>query len=89
MRGLQALYAWLMTRADRLLRIGASLVVVGMIATMVALVPLFVGGHLTPILWPLAMLTGVGLVLELAGVVAAAKARTRRITELKVKHESH
>ncbi len=73
------------SRADRLQRSGAALVVVGMVATLIALVPLVSGGHLTPWLWPLAMLTGAGLVLELVGVRAAAKERTRRIAELKEK----
>ena len=72
-----------MHRADRLLRLGATLVAVGMLATLIAIVPLVTGGHLTPLLWPLAMLTGVGLVLELLGVRAAAKARTQRVAELK------
>lgn len=76
------------SRADSVLRIGAALVVVGMVATLIALVPLFFGGHLTPLLWPLAMLTGVGLVLEILGVRIAARSRTQFISELKAQRES-
>lgn len=66
---------------DRLMRVGAWVTGVGMVATLVAILPLVVPSlTLPPVFWWLAMLTGVGLTLLLVGLLRAARARGRRIT---------
>jgi peptidoglycan/LPS O-acetylase OafA/YrhL len=63
---------------DRLLRIGVGVTVLGLIATLIAMLPLvFPDLTLPGIWWFLAMITGVGLALVIAGL--ARSARERRI----------
>ena len=66
---------------DRMMRIGAWTTAVGMVLTLVALLPLVLPSlQLPPLFWWLAMVTGVGLTLLIAGLWRAARARGRRIT---------
>ena len=63
------------------MRIGGWTTAVGMALTLVAMVPLVVPTVSLPsAFWWLAMITGVGLVLLLAGLWQAARARGRRTT---------
>ncbi len=63
---------------DRLLRIGVGVTVLGLVATLIAMLPLvFPDLTLPGIWWFLAMITGVGLALVIAGL--ARSARERRI----------
>lgn len=66
---------------DRMMRVGAWTTAIGMVLTLVAILPLVVPSlTLPPLFWWLAMVTGVGLTLLLAGLWRAARARGRRIT---------
>ena len=66
---------------DRMMRIGAWTTAVGMVLTLVALLPLVLPSlQLPPLFWWLAMITGVGLTLLIVGLWRAARARGRRIT---------
>ncbi|MEZ5115937.1 MAG: hypothetical protein R2737_06690 [Candidatus Nanopelagicales bacterium] len=66
---------------DRTLRVGIVLTVVGLVFTLVAMVPLVVPSVRLPgAFWFLAMLTGVGLLVVLAGLLRAARARGRAVT---------
>lgn len=61
---------------DRLLRLGVGVTVAGLGCTLVALLPLLVPSiELPGLWWFLAMLTGVGLALMLAGLVRSARSR--------------
>jgi peptidoglycan/LPS O-acetylase OafA/YrhL len=65
---------------DRLLRIGVGVTALGLIATLIAMLPLvFPDLTLPGIWWFLAMITGVGLALVIAGL--ARSARERRIRD--------
>ena len=67
------------TPGDRLLRAGAVVTVVGIVLTLIAMLPLVVPGlSLPPIWWFLSMITGVGLAMVLAGLFVSARARSRR-----------
>lgn len=67
--------------ADRLLRFGALVTVVGLVFTLVAMVPLVVPSvQLPSVFWFLSMLTGVGLLLVVLGLLRAGRARGRAIT---------
>lgn len=64
------------TRADRVLRIGGVITVVGLLCALVALLPLVVPSlDLPPVMWFLAMLTGVGLVVVFVGLAMGARQR--------------
>ncbi|MFZ9986532.1 MAG: hypothetical protein ACO3ID_04215 [Candidatus Nanopelagicales bacterium] len=68
------------TRApgDRLLRIGGVVTVVGLICTVIAMLPLvFPGLALPSAWWFLSMITGVGLALVIAGLAVSARSRRR------------
>jgi VIT1/CCC1 family predicted Fe2+/Mn2+ transporter len=66
---------------DRLLRIGAVVMIVGLACTLVALLPLvFPSLELPSLWWFLSMLTGVGLALVLLGLVVSARSRRRHDT---------
>lgn len=63
---------------DRLLRIGAAVTVIGLICTVIAMLPLVVTGlELPSAWWFLSMITGVGLALVIAGLAVSARSRRR------------
>ncbi len=65
--------------ADRVLRIGAVITGVGLVCTLVALLPLVVPSlELPSLMWFLAMLTGVGLVIVFIGLAMQARTRQHR-----------
>lgn len=65
--------------ADRTLRAGAWVTAVGLVFTLIALLPLvFPDLQLPGALWFLSMLTGVGLLIVLIGLVQAARQRRSR-----------
>lgn len=63
---------------DRLLRAGAIVTVIGLIATMVAMLPLIIPGlTLPPAMWFASMIIGIGLAMVIAGFAVSARARGR------------
>jgi hypothetical protein len=63
-----------------MLRAGVAVTVVGLVLTVVAMVPLVASSvSLPPWFWFCSMLTGVGLAMVLIGLLRAARARGRRI----------
>lgn len=63
---------------DRLLRVGAVVTVVGLVCTVIAMLPLVVPSlELPSAWWFLSMITGVGLALVIAGLAVSARARGR------------
>jgi hypothetical protein len=68
------------TRApgDRILRIGAVVTVIGLVCTLIALLPLVVPGlELPSAWWFLSMITGIGLALVILGLAVSARSRRR------------
>lgn len=64
---------------DRTLRIGAAVTLVGLVFVLIALLPLVSPGITLPgVFWFLAMLTGVGLIIVIVGLVQGARQRRRR-----------
>jgi len=64
---------------DRLLRAGAVVTVIGIILTLIAMLPLVVPDlSLPPVWWFLSMITGVGLAMVLLGLFLSARSRSRR-----------
>jgi hypothetical protein len=64
--------------ADRILRIGVIVTVVGLGFTLVAIIPLVLPDLDMPsALWFLAMLTGVGLAIVVVGLALQSRARRR------------
>jgi hypothetical protein len=67
------------TRADRVMRIGAAVTGIGLIFTLIAILPLlFPSLSLPSALWFCSMLTGVGLLVICAGLVMSARSRRAR-----------
>jgi hypothetical protein len=65
--------------ADRVLRIGGWITVLGIAFTLIAMLPLvFTSLELPSAMWFLAMLTGVGLVVVFIGLVMGARERRPR-----------
>lgn len=63
---------------DRLMRVGAIVMVIGIACTLIALLPLVVPALSLPSAWWfLSMLTGVGLFLVIAGLAVSARSRRR------------
>lgn len=63
---------------DRLLRVGAVVTVIGLVCTVIAMLPLVVPGlELPSAWWFLSMITGVGLALVIAGLAVSARSRGR------------
>ena len=63
---------------DRLLRVGAVVTVIGLVCTVIAMLPLVVPSlELPSAWWFLSMITGVGLALVIAGLAVSARARGR------------
>lgn len=66
-------------RPDALMRAGIAVTAVGLACTLVAIAPLVVPGlDLPSIWWFLSMLTGVGLVLVIAGLLRSSRSRRAR-----------
>ena len=66
-------------KADRLMRIGAIVTVLGIAFSLVALLPLVIPTlQLPSIWWALSMITGVGFAILLFGLRASAKVRKQR-----------
>ena len=64
---------------DRLVRIGAIVFFVGVLATLATMAPLFLGTHPLPsIAWSLCMLMGVGFLIAAAGVIRSVRAGARK-----------
>ena len=65
--------------ADRVLRIGGWVTVVGLVFTVIAMLPLVVPSlELPGAMWFLAMLTGVGLIIVFVGLAMGARGRRSR-----------
>lgn len=63
-------------RSDLVLRVGAVVTVIGFVATIIAILPLVIESvELPGIWWFLSMITGVGLLLIILGLVLAARER--------------
>jgi hypothetical protein len=63
---------------DRLLRAGAIVTVIGILATMVAMLPLVIPSlTLPPAMWFASMIIGIGLAMVIAGFAVSARARGR------------
>ena len=63
-------------RSDLVLRVGAVVTVIGFLATIIAILPLVIESvELPGIWWFLSMITGVGLLLIILGLVLAARER--------------
>lgn len=63
---------------DRLLRIGAVVTVVGLVCTVIAMLPLVIPSlELPSAWWFLSMITGVGLALVILGLAVSARSRRR------------
>lgn len=61
---------------ERLIRVGAVVTLLGMALTAIAVLPLFTGSPMPSAMWALAMITGVGFALVLAGLWRNARARS-------------
>ncbi len=63
---------------DRLLRLGAVVTVIGLVCTVIAMLPLVVPDlELPSVWWFLSMITGVGLALVILGLAVSARSRRR------------
>lgn len=63
---------------DRLLRAGAIVTVIGLICTLIAMLPLFIPSlELPSAMWFLAMITGIGLAMVIIGFAVNARSRRR------------
>jgi len=63
-------------RGDRVLRVGAWITAAGLLFTLVALLPLVLPDvELPSAMWFLSMLTGVGLIVVIVGLVLGARGR--------------
>ncbi|MGW7099903.1 hypothetical protein [Streptomyces sp. NPDC054838] len=67
---------------DGLIRAGGILFIVGAVATLVTMAPLFLGtAPFPPSAWAVCMLMGVGFAVAAAGVVRSASAQRRAARE--------
>jgi hypothetical protein len=65
--------------ADRILRIGVVVIALGLVFTLIAIIPLFAPDVVLPgALWFLAMLTGVGIAVAVLGLALQSRARRQR-----------
>ena len=63
---------------DRIMRAGAVITVIGLICTLIAILPLVIPSLTLPSAWWfLSMLTGVGLAIVLVGLLVSALSRRR------------
>lgn len=65
---------------DRLIRAGLVVTVIGMLLTLVAMIPLVTDIELPSALWWLSMLVGVGLAMVLIGLARNGRRRSRAQT---------
>ncbi len=63
-------------RGDWLMRAGSVVLVIGMVFTLIALLPLFTDLELPSIWWGLSMITGIGLAMILIGLRRSGKGRS-------------
>ncbi len=67
------------SRSDLVLRIGGWIMAVGLVFTLIAILPLVVPSlELPGAMWFLSMLTGVGLVVVCVGLAMGARGRRSR-----------
>ena len=64
------------SRAQRVIKIGAILTVVGILATLIAILPLVSDIELSSAWWFLSMITGVGLATIIVGLTMSARSRS-------------
>ncbi len=64
------------TRAQRVIKAGAILTIIGLVATLIAILPLVSDIELSGTWWFLSMITGVGLATVLAGLTMSARSRS-------------
>ena len=67
-------------RAQRVIRAGAILTILGLLATLIALLLLVTDLELSSAWWFLSMITGVGLATVIAGLTMSARSRSSRST---------
>ncbi|MCH9738119.1 MAG: hypothetical protein WAO33_04270 [Candidatus Nanopelagicales bacterium] len=67
-------------RAQRVIRAGAILTILGLVATLIAILPLVTDLELSSAWWFLSMITGVGLATVIAGLTMSARSRSSRST---------
>jgi len=67
-------------RAQRVIRAGALLTILGLVATLIAILPLVTDLELSSAWWFLSMITGVGLATVIAGLTMSARSRPSRST---------
>jgi multisubunit Na+/H+ antiporter MnhB subunit len=65
---------------DRLIRAGLVVTTVGMVLTLIAMIPLVTDVELPSAFWWLSMLVGVGLALVLVGLARNGRRRSRSQT---------
>jgi VIT1/CCC1 family predicted Fe2+/Mn2+ transporter len=67
---------------DRVLRIGLVVTALGLVAAVIAMLPLIVPAiEPSGIWWFLAMITGVGLAIVIVGLIISARERSARIAK--------
>lgn len=67
---------------DRVLRIGLVVSALGLLAAVIAMLPLVIPSmQPSGIWWFLAMITGVGLAIVIAGLIISARERSARIAK--------
>ncbi|MGB8019826.1 MAG: hypothetical protein WCF04_01200 [Candidatus Nanopelagicales bacterium] len=64
-------------RAERLIRAGVGVAVLGILITLVAMLPLVSDVELPSVFWALSMLTGVGFAMILLGLARKGRRRAR------------
>lgn len=62
-------------RADLVIRVGAILTVIGIIFTLIAMLPLVTDLELPSAWWFLSMITGIGLAVVIVGLILSARSR--------------
>ena len=62
-------------RADLVIRIGAILTVIGIVFTLIAMLPLVTDLELPSAWWFLSMITGIGLAVVIVGLILSARSR--------------
>lgn len=65
------------TRGDRILRAGVWITIIGLVFSVIAMLPLVLPIELPSAFWFLSMITGVGLAVIIAGFVVSGGERRR------------
>jgi|GEM_PF-332702 len=65
-------------RAQRVIKIGAILTVIGIVLSLIAILPLVSDIELSSAWWFLSMTTGIGLATVIAGLTMSARSRSSR-----------